>query len=101
LSARVLIVEAAEAQIRRTIAWWQEHRPAAPRLLVEELARALLLLEEAPEAGAVARTRRPGTRRVLLRRSRLWVYYAYDRRHEVVYVLAVWSAQRDGLPPGV
>jgi plasmid stabilization system protein ParE len=68
---------------------------------VDEFERAILLLSEAPEAGAAARTRRPGTRPVPLRRSRLWVYYASDRGHEVVYVLAVWGAQRDGLPPGV
>ncbi len=101
MSARVVIVEGAEAQIRRTLEWWNEHRPAAPRMFVDELERAVLLLAEAPDAGGATRTRRPGTRRLLLRRTRLWLYYTYDRRHEVVYVLAIWGAQRDGLPPDV
>jgi hypothetical protein len=60
----------------------------------------LHLLAEAPGAGApFARTRRPGTRRLLLRRTWHWLYYTVDARHDVVYVLAFWSNRREGDPP--
>jgi plasmid stabilization system protein ParE len=100
LSALVFITEAAERQIEEARLWWEQNASADP--LVDELERALYLLREAPGAGApFMRGRRPGTRRLLLRRTRYWVYYTVDPRRDIVYVLALWSNRREGEPPGL
>ena len=90
----VIVVPAAEQQIREVDSWWRENRTAAPALFAQELASALFLIESRPRIG---RRRRhpavPGLRRVLLRSTRYHVYYVPVTEARV-YVLAVWSAVR-------
>jgi len=40
----------------------------------------------------------PGLRRVVLRATRYHVYYAVAADGDTVFVLAVWSAVRGGMP---
>jgi plasmid stabilization system protein ParE len=100
VSALIVIAESAEQQLREAVDWWE--RNASRDVFLSELDRALALVSEVPGAGApFTRAKRPGTRRLLLRRVRHWVYYAVDPSKEVVYVLAVWGNQRGADPPGL
>ncbi len=75
--------------------WWRQHRPAAANLFADELAEAVLLLEQSPGVGV--RYRSVGgrdVRRVYLLRTRYHVYYWHDSGAERVEVIAIWSAQR-------
>lgn len=47
----VVLVDAAEEQLREIDAWWRRNRPAAPTLVIDELARCVSLLESSPELG--------------------------------------------------
>jgi hypothetical protein len=90
----VIVVPAAEAQIREIDAWWRENRPAAPQLFAQERAATVAILESWPLIGR--RRRHPGVpalRRVLLRATRYHLYYV-PIDAERLYVLAVWSAVR-------
>jgi plasmid stabilization system protein ParE len=96
----VLIVEEAEHQLREIDAWWVENRRDAPDLVLQEFARCVDLLESTPDAGQrFHRTRVPGVRRLVMQRTRHHVYYVHDELHAVVYVVAVWGAQKHGAPP--
>ena len=100
MSALVYVTEAAERQIRDALEWWGKN--ASAELFADEIERALSFLAEAPGAGApFTRARRAGTRRLLLRSTRHWLYYAADPRRDLVYVLALWSNRREGDPPGL
>ena len=70
-----------------------------PELFLNELERMLAVVALMPGLGAPATSgRAPGVRRVLLRRTRYYVYYR--ARAESLVVLAVWHAAR-GTGPGV
>jgi plasmid stabilization system protein ParE len=86
------------AQARAAHAWWRKNRPLAPRLLREELAEALGLLRISPSAGApYPHPRVSGVRRLVLRRTRYYLYYVAGS--ERVTILAVWSNLRGRAPP--
>lgn len=95
----VVLVDEAVEQLREIVAWWEAHRPAAPRLVLDELEHAVRLLELTPELGSpFRRTPVPGVRRLVLQRTKHLVYYVSDREHAVVYVIAVWGAPKAGDP---
>jgi hypothetical protein len=99
VSARVLVTESAESQIREALGS-QEH--ASAELLLDEIEKGMRLLGEAPGAGApFARARQPGTRRLLLGRTWHWLYYTVDPKHDLVYLLALWSNRQGSDPPGL
>jgi plasmid stabilization system protein ParE len=100
VSYRVLLTSEAEKQLHEGNEWWRENRPAAPDLLLQEFERVLNLLREMPGLGApFRRTKVPGVRRFLLRRSGCWVYYVADEPRALVYVVAVWGGRRGTEPP--
>lgn len=100
MSCQVYLSPEAEEQIRAAASWWQEKRPAAPHLLLEEFENAIRILEEVPKVGALfLRATLPGVRRLLLRRTSYWIYYVPDSSRSVVYVLAVWGVGRGSDPP--
>ena len=72
------IGERARVQMNRALAWWIEHRPAAPDLLDEELVLAFERVRETPHAGQLVRGRRTIARRVLLPRTEYFLYYRAD-----------------------
>lgn len=95
----VVIVDAAEEQLAEIDEWWREHRPAAPTLVVDELARCVSLLEASPDLGVrFHRTPVPGVRRLVMKKTRHLVYYIHDAAHSIVYVIAIWGAPKDGDP---
>ena len=99
MTTRVVFVAEAEEQLKRIDKWWVTHRGTSPDLFLDELDRAIDLLSELPDIGSpFRRTRRPGVRRLLLRRSKHWVFYVHDRRRSIVYILALWSTLRGSDP---
>ena len=83
----------ADAQIREIDDWWRANRRSSPDLLLEELSASFDIMAEAPQVGRPYRQSPiPGTRRVLLKRTRYHVYYV--PRTDEVRVLMVWHAQR-------
>ncbi len=100
MTHRVVLVAEAEEQLRQAIEWWRANRASAPTSLLDEFEQVACLIEEMPGIGPrFQRATLPGIRRILMRRSNHWIYYATDPTHAVVYILAVWSAFRGSDPP--
>ena len=75
--------------------WWNENRPAAPRLFQTELDRAVLRLAARPESGPKVRVRgRPGLRVLVLQRSGYLVFYQVDLNAKEVIVVRVRRGHR-------
>ncbi len=85
----------ADREATRAVRWWAKNRPAAPRLLREELARAIDLVRSSPLMGTVWR---PGIRRIVLERTRYHLYYNVEASPDRIRVLAVWSSIRGRAP---
>lgn len=88
----------AEAQLDACVAWLRVR--GADGVLHQELARALAILQVVPRAGTpTALAPAPPLRRLLLRRSRLHLYYSIDEGRRVVLLRAVWHTARGETPP--
>jgi plasmid stabilization system protein ParE len=88
----------ADAQIRIIDDWWRENRSSAPDLFIDELTSSFDVIGHTPQVGRPYRQSPvPGTRRILLKRTRYHVYYAPHDRD--VRVLGIWHAQRGSGPP--
>lgn len=95
----VVIVDSAEAQLREINEWWRQHRPAAPTLVLDELAGWIRLLQSSPELGVrFHRTPVPGVRRLVMKKTRHLIYYIHDVEHSIVYIIAIWGAPKEGDP---
>jgi plasmid stabilization system protein ParE len=93
------ISKRARRQIEKISRWWDENRPAAPTMFLDELADAERLLRSNAEAGiAYARHRTGDVRRVLLAGSAHHLYYRYRRDRDEIVVLTVWGAPRERGP---
>lgn len=100
MTSKVVVVQEAEKQLHEIDAWWVENRQSVPDLFLNELGRAFELLAEMPKIGPLfPRANHPGVRRLLLRKSKHWVYYVHDERRSIVHVLAIWSTFRGSDPP--
>lgn len=98
MSLPVRTTPEADAQIRNIDEWWRTNRRAVPDLFLNELAASFHIIGHAPHIGRLyRRSRVPGTRRVLLAKSRYHVYYV--PQVDDVKVLAVWHARRGVGPP--
>ncbi len=100
MSAELVVVAEAEEQLRQLHVWWLNNVGTAPTAFLDEFENLTTLLRETPRIGhPFRRSTRPGVRRLYMRRSKHWLYYVYDQAHEVVYILAIWSAARGSDPP--
>lgn len=91
----VIIAPEAVEEVLVIAAWWNKHRPAAPRLFQVELDRALLRLVERPEIGPRVRMRgRTGMRVITLQRSGYLVFYELDEEAKQVSVARVRRGHR-------
>ena len=91
----VAVTPRAARQMRAALAWWREHRLAAPEMLDQELRGVIAVITAAPTLGASARdTRLAGVRRILLRRTRYHLYYRVDPGAGRLDILALWHARR-------
>lgn len=95
----IVVVAEAQEQLREIVEWWSANRPAAPTLVLDEFERCVALLASTPDAGPrFHRTRVPGVRRLVMRRTNNLVYYVHDASNEIVYVIAVWGGPRGSEP---
>ena len=88
---------AAFRQIDAADSWWRENRPASPDLFSSELEAAIRQVSRFPTIFAdLGDPRMPGLRRLLMPKSR---YYLYWTTHgHVIEVLAVWHTSRGTSP---
>ncbi len=94
---RLRISRQAAADIRAADAWWAANRPAVPEFFRAELRKAFEVLPVRPEIGAPALDRElQGVRRLLLRSTRYFVYYAVHEGN--IEVLRLWQASRGRRP---
>jgi plasmid stabilization system protein ParE len=78
--------------------WIDEHGLDAENPLVDEIARAVVLLRANPQLGvAYTRTVRTDIRRLLLR-SGWHIYYRHDPTRALVEIVAIWFASRGDSP---
>jgi len=89
----VVFQRRATREIEAVDEWWRANRPAAADLFLTELERMLAAVALMPNLGSPAASARlAGVRRVLLRRTRYYVFYRV--REETLAVLAVWHSSR-------
>jgi plasmid stabilization system protein ParE len=87
----------ARRDIASADAWWQENRPEAHNAVLDEIAEALELLAEQPEAGVGYGVHNGMmVRRVFLRTTRRNLYYTVE--DGVIEVLRVCGAERGAQP---
>jgi plasmid stabilization system protein ParE len=85
--------QAAFRQIDAADSWWRENRPANPDLFMRELQAALAQIRSFPTIFAsLEDARLPGLRRLLIPRSRYFIYWTVST--EAVEILAVWHTSR-------
>src|SRR6266498_3744705 len=91
----VVLAPAAQAQARKVVVWWREHRPKARDLFEDEMAAVLDRLAEAPKTGLPYRTiRNRQIRRILMARTSYNVYFEIQEERTLVRIVAVWHAAR-------
>jgi plasmid stabilization system protein ParE len=91
---RVQFHSRARREYAVALVWWRANRPAAPRLLRDEVREARRLLGQHPEAGVVDEEQPEGIRRLLLKRSKYHLFYSVDHGKRQVQVLLLWHAKR-------
>lgn len=95
----VVVVDEAEEQLREIVDWWMVNRRAAATLAADEFERCVILLEGSPDIGTgFHRTTVPGVRRLVMKKTKHFVYYVHDAANEIVYIIAVWGAPKEGDP---
>jgi plasmid stabilization system protein ParE len=79
--------------------WWRANRDKAPDLFDEELNRIVTLLPRTPNMGTrYAEIGGLVIRRVLLKKTRQYVYYWVDTDNDIIEIVSVWGTKR-GKPP--
>ena len=99
MSHRVRLTLPAEVQGMEISDWWDANRPKAPGLFDEEMAKALDFLSGAPHSGVQLRGRRRGLRRIVLHKTRYYVYYRVYEAAREVEVVAIWHTSKGKGPP--
>lgn len=86
-------------QAHRIMDWWNENRPKAPELFLDELDAAIEQLATMPSSGrSYTRTKVVGMRRLLMPRTRHHVYYTIANDQQLVRIHAIWYASRRAGP---
>lgn len=91
---RVRFTPEARLAVREKRAWWQQNRPKAPTLFVEELAVVVAKLRNGTDDSRQRYAARGGKIiwRLLMPKTRNHVYYRIDGVAREVEVLLVWNA---------
>ena len=85
----------AVAEVAVIASWWNEHRPASPRLFQVELDRAVLRLVEHPQIGRPVRAvGHSNLRALVLKRSGYLVFYQLRVDERLVVVVRVRHGRR-------
>ncbi len=94
---RLRVTSDAEREIRKAASWWRRHRPAAPSLFRDELARGFDLITTEPGLGAPCLdVELPGVRRLHLYRVHYYLYYRTV--DDAAEVLGLWHTSRGEAP---
>jgi plasmid stabilization system protein ParE len=95
---RVVFHPRAVEDVMRIEMWWTANRPAARDLFQRELETTLTAVAGSPMLGAIstADDEFPDVHRILMRRTRYYVYYRVIG--DVLEVLAIWHTARGGGP---
>ena len=81
MSLPVRTTPEADAQILEVDTWWRTNRLASPNLFLDELTASFDVVSDTPAIGHLyRRSPAPGTRRLLLRRTRYQLYSVLARR---------------------
>lgn len=96
---RVRFTPQARLAVREKRAWWEQHRPKAPRLFVEELATIVAKLRDGSDQERQQYAARSG-RVIWCLLMPNHVYYRHDLTAGDVEVLLVWNATA-GIAPDV
>lgn len=89
----------ARLEVETIDTWWRTNRAAAPSVFLIEFERALEAIALLPKLGPPAKNARiEGVRRILLAKTRHYVYYRETT--DTIQVLAVWHTSR-GQGPGL
>ncbi len=92
---KLVFTPEAERQATEMDSWWREHRPAARDLFARELAEATTRIAALPSAGVTYTTQSGrSARRVLLPKTRNYVFYEVREAEELIIVLAVWGGPK-------
>ena len=95
----IVLERRASLEIETIDAWWRTNRTAAPDAFLNELERVLEAVALLPKLGATSKSMRvDGARRILLAKTRHYVYYRVAG--DSIQVLAVWHTSR-GQSPGL
>jgi plasmid stabilization system protein ParE len=93
--SRIVVMPRARDEILRIDAWWQKERALAPDTFSRELRAAMALLRVLPNCGRVCDALGfEGVRRLLLRRTRYYLYYRFDTRRKTIIILAIRHTSR-------
>ena len=85
---------AADARFDAINDWWRDNRDKAPDLFDREVAEAVQRLAATPMIGVVyAMSRGREVRRLLLKKTRHFLYYRVEHNGDVE-VITIWGAQR-------
>ena len=96
----VVVVDDAEEQLGEIHEWWVVNRTSAPTLVLDEFERCVSLLESSPDIGTrFHRSRVPGVRRLVMAKTKHYVYYVHDEANSVVYIIAVGERRRREVRP--
>lgn len=93
MTQRLRISLRAQKQIATAARWWKKYRYKAPDAFEEDLAETYGNLIAVPAMGQRVVSRRPGLRRVLLKRIRYYLYYRVTANDDIE-VVAIWHASR-------
>ncbi|MGQ0621591.1 MAG: type II toxin-antitoxin system RelE/ParE family toxin [Panacagrimonas sp.] len=87
----------AAREILRAAEWWRDNRPAAPGAIASDVKAAVEVLVEQPGIGTqIENARDSNTRRLLLARTRYFIYYR--TKGSFLEILAFWHSSRDREP---
>ena len=88
----IVFTPRANDELLAAVTWWRTNRPNAPRLLDDEIARALQRIAAYPRSGVPVRGR--DVRRVILRGSGYWLFYRIRPRLARIEIVSLWHARR-------
>ena len=95
MTCKVEVEPSAHLQLLQLDDWWSANRPASATRVVDAFERAIELLAETPDIGALyAVPDLSDVRRLRLAGTPYSLYYQHDASRDVVSVLAVWSGMR-------
>ena len=91
---KIKVTRRAERRIEIVDRYWRTNRLEAPDLLKQELSGARLTLAQDPYAGTAVVIGGRQVRRLLLTRTKQWLYYTIQPKLGLIIVQTLWGARR-------